>query len=869
VSTAFGKKRRDNQMKRIALLAAMLMMSHALAQQVEISISEPNGVRLDWQAIPGKTYSVHSTPSLLPSTWTNATPYGLTASNVLGGFETVIPDQTLFFRIFKEDTDPPTVTELLPKNDAIAVSSNAPVTIILDDETGIDTNSIILNVGSWTNLSLASSMLTWSNQTLTFNPTSVLGEAGAIVSNVLTIADTLGHTLNNYTWTFQLGRPIVVTNTFLSLTAPPSAKGPQVMSDGSILVRRIPGVHPLDGTDEYHIVAVTSNTVLFSYTTTPPTVTEGMALVSFDAAYPFYRTVESFTHDAPNQECLVETTDLSLLDLMTSGSAVIMNGHKDFGGDLSGTVLYDGSALTLHLPSASWALGLDAEGSFDIDWGQLQTLDAFASGTLTLHLTPEAIFHEMASPVSGSTPLAPPVTKVIGAMAGHVPIWIEVIVELNARYEYGSTLTGNAHTTVNATDELTFSVHLRDGQWSRDFDGGFTCQAEPIEWDLEGTANVKIYIQPKLTVLVYSLAGPWVDINPYAELDLSHYQSDPLEYDLALYFGLSSTWGITTRVPFVPEAGPWDILDVKELIWSDSYPTDIAPTFLSDFPDRTVTVGNTLTLFGYANGTPAPTYKWYYNGSKIVGEIGPEYEIVSANSGHVGTYSVRAQNSAGSVQTSCVVNVTGDPSHHLVAYYPFENNANDASGNGNHGSENVSMTYSSGHNGLAVEFHGSPQRIQLPPSVISGTDVTFSLWLRATSGGCLISGARAGADNEYIAMLHNHESLHPLLLYYHRSGGSGPSYTTDVSVSDDIWHMLTVVTVQSQTKIYVDGALAQTVAIGSVTPLSIQGLWLGAEQDSVNGGFAAAQHFVGKMDDVRIYNRALSESEIQGLYNGE
>jgi len=185
----------------------------------------------------------------------------VTASNVLGAFDALVPGQVQFYRVVREDTDPPVVTNLIPADDAIAVVSNAQDMVYLDDQTGIDTNTISLTIGAWTNLTLTDSMLNWTNNTLTFNPTSVLGGAGAVISNALTVTDTLGHTLSNYTWTFQLGRPTVATNTFLSLTAPPSAKGPQVMADGSIRIRRIPGVHPLDGTDEYHIIAVTSNTV--------------------------------------------------------------------------------------------------------------------------------------------------------------------------------------------------------------------------------------------------------------------------------------------------------------------------------------------------------------------------------------------------------------------------------------------------------------------------------------------------------------------------------------------------------------------------------------------------------------------------------
>ena len=45
------------------------------------------------------------------------------------------------------------------------------------------------------------------------------------------------------------------------------------------------------------------------------------------------------------------------------------------------------------------------------------------------------------------------------------------------------------------------------------------------------------------------------------------------------------------------------------------------------------------------------------------------------------------------------------------------------------------------------------------------------------------------------------------------------------------------------------------------------GLWVGGDQDSVGGGWSTTQHLNGLLDDVRIYDRALSAEEVQVLYN--
>ena len=666
--------------RTLAILTAALICITATADPVDISVTTTGGAvraHLDWQAIPGQTYSVHTAPSLLPAAWTNATVPGLTASNVLGQYVTTVTNRTQFFRIVKEDTDPPRVEDLIPAADAIAIQSSATVSIVLDDETGIDTDSIMVSVGPWTDLTLGSEMLTYSNGTLSFFPTGTLGTAGGVVSNELTVADVLGHTLNNYTWTFQLARAAVVTNTFIPLTAPPPGKGPQTLSIGGVMrTRSLPGVAPLDGTDEYHIIAVTSNSVLFSYTTTPPTVTNGTLLVSFDAAYPFYREVVSNTLNEADLEITAWTIDISLTNLLDEGSISSLSFvpaqtgkgatasgdlnllHVEYGDDLSGTVLYEDAGLKLHLPSASWDFAGDVDVAFDMSWGELRSLDASATGTLTLDMTPEVLFYQA---ISGgdSVPLVAPVTHLFGGMVGPVPVWVEVTMELNAGYTYSASVNGDAHATLGAEKEMTFSVYLREDEWSHGFDNPpIVKYYDPIVWNIEGEANTKVYIQPKLTVLFYSLAGLWADIQPYGEI-AGEFQADPLEYQYGLYLGVSSTLGIESRMPGLPTP-EWELFEQKWPLWNDAYPDYTAPAFVSSFPDRSVEEGDSVVLSGYAAGDPVPSYRWYYNGTQITGETEPEYSISPAHSGHEGTYTVQAYNGPGSVQTSCVVNVTAD-----------------------------------------------------------------------------------------------------------------------------------------------------------------------------------------------------------------
>ncbi|NCA82005.1 MAG: hypothetical protein EOM72_04595 [Opitutae bacterium] len=642
---------------------------------VEIEPAGPGSVRLDWEAVPEKTYQVMATPDLVTPSWTNLTPAGVSFSNVLASNTVTTGAGKQFYRIARPDLEPPEVSALVPASNAVAVATNAAVYITLEDAAGIDTQSLTLSIAGWTNMGHASPYLAWTNNTVIFTPPAALGAPGATISNSLAIADTLGHALSNYTWTFELERTPETAGEFLALTAPAGSK-----RTASGRLRTLPNVKPKDGSPALQIVDVTSNAVVFSYEGAPPAISNGTRLVSFDAAYPFYRAVVSNAVDAGLLRITAWTEDISLTNLLTAGSFAAVDFqpadpglsvrgvgveanllHAEFGDDLGGTILYEHPNLKLWLPECSWLLTADVDVAAAIGWGGLESFDASARSELTIHIKPEALFY---AAVEGGDefPLIQPISKVFGGMIGPVPVWIEVVVELHAGYEYDASVAGNAHTVVDMGKELEFTVQLRQNQWTHGFrNPDIVLEAEPITWQLEGNAHAKVYVQPKLTVLAYSLAGLWADVVPYTELEGS-FQLNPLQYDWALYFGLSSTLGIESRVwgDNWGEKPEWTLYDERWPLWSTNYPDpSSAPVFSGTFPNRTVPIGGSVTLSGWASGIPDPQYRWYFNGTRIVGATQPEYAIRQASAGHAGTYAVRAYNDVGSVQTSCTVTVTG------------------------------------------------------------------------------------------------------------------------------------------------------------------------------------------------------------------
>lgn len=76
--------------------------------------------------------------------------------------------------------------------------------------------------------------------------------------------------------------------------------------------------------------------------------------------------------------------------------------------------------------------------------------------------------------------------------------------------------------------------------------------------------------------------------------------------------------------------------------------------------------------------------------------------------------------------------ITQIPTNGLVAYYSFNGNANDESGNGNHGivhgATSTSDKFSNPNS--AYWFDGIDDYIQLPISIIDGQEGTISCWIQ-------------------------------------------------------------------------------------------------------------------------------------------
>ena len=220
------------------------------------------------------------------------------------------------------------------------------------------------------------------------------------------------------------------------------------------------------------------------------------------------------------------------------------------------------------------------------------------------------------------------------------------------------------------------------------------------------------------------------------------------------------------------------------------------------------------------------------------------------------------------------------PTNGLVAWYPFNGNANDESGN-NFNGINYGATLTTDRFGKAnsAYYFGSPNYIDLSNDSfgISGNvDRTISAWVNTVSsdsygyGQRVISTGIYKASNVACDSFLNGKAFKMTLdndkLNLDGEDCSCPSCnlypTNGPVVTNSIWHHLVIVYKLKVGYLYTDGILTAQQSMPYINTTG-NANYIGLNND----GLTQSGFLLGKADDIAIYNRALDSAEIQSLYH--
>ncbi len=201
----------------------------------------------------------------------------------------------------------------------------------------------------------------------------------------------------------------------------------------------------------------------------------------------------------------------------------------------------------------------------------------------------------------------------------------------------------------------------------------------------------------------------------------------------------------------------------------------------------------------------------------------------------------------------------------LEASYPFNGNANDATGNGYNGTINGATltTDRFGNPNSAYEFDGTNDWINTN-STFDYTNRTVSVWFTAESlDGSGING-RAVLNMD--GNLTNGVCLVHIDDYQIRSrGGGNPSNFFSDSIRANTWHHFVAVREPATTYYYLDGNPIGSSASGNVNSASTPYGFMTIGTDRTR----SRAWFDGKIDDIKIFDCALDSAEVRNLYDDE
>lgn len=677
----------------ICLIGSFNSWGQELRQPVMALLSEGTNTtqrQVVWSTDPGIRYELQESMDL--ETWTPIDDFPAEA--------TALAQQHLietegspnrFFQVQALDEQPPRIVYSSPEDGDFGVRRFSAIIIELSDATGIDPASISLTLGSNGTFDVSSPQMAFATNSimLDLGGDTALGGYGETQEVTLAVADTLANA-TNYVWQFELETELIAASNLFIFGSPDAQRaGQRLIGTAAALASRFGGpVSMSSTTQEWEIASVTSNEITLVYNgTNAPVFSVGQPLANLAPTHVseiFYRRIDEIVDDPTNKVLTLQTTEITMPDILDEGSFTIGedavylevddNGNlipalgfdgslplPTIGTDLTNEVLWVSGPLSLTLEEAKFLFHSKFKAVLKTGSGTVKRFSAEPSGKVEISCIPvlslsEAYTNNVEKELWSKS-------HWIWTLAGG---WLPVGIELTA------SVTANASLEVGASAELRTgfrqTANMRvTGEYKRNADAAFTFgrkfDADPIEkvrftYTLDGNGELIFSLVPQIDVRVYGAAGLYLNTDPRLELSGSatmvNMELTEASWKLGAYadanVGLSVVGFDTESLPSLP---PFRLF-TKE--WGDYYPEpdpDAPPVITIQPFSQNARVGDTVTLFVEATG--ASTWQWFQNGEVIPGATGSALTLRDVKSDyHVGKYQVRVGNSNASVDSDTV-----------------------------------------------------------------------------------------------------------------------------------------------------------------------------------------------------------------------
>lgn len=306
--------------------------------------------------------------------------------------------------------------------------------------------------------------------------------------------------------------------------------------------------------------------------------------------------------------------------------------------------------------------------------------------------------------------------------------------------------------------------------------------------------------------------------------------------------------------------------------------TGVPPAITSQPIDNTVIIGANASFSVSASGTAPLAYQWLKNGGAIDGATQTSYSLSNVQTNDAAGYSVIVSNLYGYITSSnaqltvvpAPTNCAGMPSG-LVSWWRAEGNASDAQNVAN-GTIYSAVNFVPGKAGLAFSFNGVNSAINIPdvPALALTNSISVEGWVYVTNApsvtGMIIfrGDTRSGLDPYFMSVEAGG------LLKFAIINQANNSTDVRTTMPTGAWTHLAG-TLDDSTGIltlYTNGVIAdqKTTTIRPLGPLDPSfGAGVGIGNHSSQPG-SFNYPFKGLIDELSVYNRALTQTEVQSIY---
>jgi len=306
------------------------------------------------------------------------------------------------------------------------------------------------------------------------------------------------------------------------------------------------------------------------------------------------------------------------------------------------------------------------------------------------------------------------------------------------------------------------------------------------------------------------------------------------------------------------------------LVIASAFHQAYAVTITSHPNNKTVSNRQQASFSVSAIGTGTIAYQWRKDGVSVPGAESSSYTIANAEPWHIANYSVVVSDGISSeISSPASLSIAGINSEiwkNLIIYYPFDGSAEDKSTTGRNGAVNGPTLTNDrfGRANKAYFFNGGTQHIRVGGTPVDQSQLTISAWVYHQSLNPGVIFADLGPEHANDVYLLSSPGSVEI-----RADKSGAWLNQQIanSLVSEKWDQIVWVMRANESEIYVNGVKLGSVEASASNVGYHSDILVGNSYYSPFDSYGPA--FEGSLDDLRIYNRALSATEVQALYVSE